>query len=72
MTSLSENELSIFLRNLASSIEDNSLNEEKLKLVSEFFISYQFYEASKEDDLDFMKFMTLGWYVYQHLLKDKT
>lgn len=72
--------LPIFLRKLATDIENEILLPEQLKRVGEFFMSYQFQEQTISDknsdvydfnDEDAKKFLTLGWYVYTQILKDK-
>ena len=63
-----------FLRNLATSIETNKLSPEQLQNIGEFFISYELAEKKdsdiKEDfdDMDIIKFLTLGWWIYTHIL----
>lgn len=75
-----DRELIVFLRDLADSIEEKNVVPSQLEKVGEFFMSYQFRnqlasvsdaqsgEFSKED---LLKFLSLGWYVYQILLKDQ-
>lgn len=77
-----DNKLVPFLRDLADSIEKNKLSPEKLRCISDFFMSYKLLETedvknvnTDEDDFDSMdviKFITLGWYIYKILLRDKT
>jgi hypothetical protein len=73
-----------FLRNLANSIESNELIPSQIKSIGEFFMSYKFKEESEKDRKneekkdknytkeDMVKFLSLGWYVYQILLENKT
>jgi len=71
-----------FLKNLTSNLENNKLNEAQLKNVSEFFMSYQFQEQSRIDNQentpkefnhqDLIKFLSMGWYIYNILLQEKT
>ena len=76
-----------FLRNLADSIEKEQLMPAQLQKIGEFFMSYQFKEQVRNDDnnstqpeslppafskKDLIKFLSLGWYVYQILLKEDT
>ena len=78
----SNNELLIpFLRKLADAIEKKELAQKQLQSIGEFFMSYQFQEqACKDSDdsgemqpnfnqKDLIKFVCLGWYVYQILLR---
>lgn len=73
-----------FLRNLANSIESNELIPSQIKSIGEFFMAYKFKEESEKDlkneekkdknytKEDMVKFLSLGWYVYQILLENKT
>lgn len=72
-------ELILFLRNLSDLIERKELLPSQLKSVSDFFLSYTFKEQNLVDESNFeenfdkqdlIKFVSLGWYVYQILLKD--
>ena len=81
----SNNELLItFLRKLADAIEKKELAQTQLQSIGEFFMSYQFQEqACKDSDdsidnepnfnkKDLIKFVCLGWYIYQILLRQDT
>lgn len=77
MNNSSNINLICFLRNLADLIEKNQLNSIQKKHIGEFYMSYQFQEETlnnKNDinDIDLVKFMSLGYYVYQKLLKEET
>lgn len=76
--------LSLFLRNIADSLEQDKLNPNELKLVGEFYMSYKFQTEVIEktndmeelknidvEDGDFIKFLILGWYIYCVILKDE-
>ena len=65
-----------FLRNLADSIEKEELLPEQVQKIGEFYMSYEkeIYDSgdnSTEDSMDVVKFLTLGWYIYTHLLKNE-
>ena len=67
-----------FLREFADSIESKKLPPEKLKHVGEFFMNYKYYEEHDDgrkedefDDMDIVRFLTAGWWIYTHILKDK-
>ena len=75
--------LSLFLRNLADSIDNKDIYPQQLKIVGEFFMLYSLKDNTKgmdnlpEDNIpeDFsdkeaLKFITLGWYIYTQILKD--
>lgn len=76
-------ELIPFLRKLADSLEKKELAPQQLKSICDFFMSYQFQEQAFKDfddsgndgevtfsQQDLIKFVSLGWYVYQFLLKE--
>ena len=71
-----DTQLVLFLRDLANSIENEQLSPNNIQHVSEFFMNYKLCEAdsnkSKEDneefdDMDIVKFFTLGWWIYRHM-----
>jgi hypothetical protein len=65
-----EKELPQFLRNLADRIESNTLSEEDLRKVSEFYMSHLFRDKiGNTSQDDYMKFLVLGWYVYNQTEK---
>lgn len=73
-----------FLRKLADAIEKKELAQTQLQSIGEFFMSYQFQEQAYKDShdsvdnepdfnkKDLIKFVSLGWYVYQILLRQDT
>jgi hypothetical protein len=70
--------LALFLRDLADSIDSKKLQQEELKCVGEFYMNYKMNEEiSKEsksneesnfDDMDIIRFLTMGWYIYTQLI----
>jgi len=79
MTSTDER-LITFLRDLTDGLERGELCPRQLQSVGEFFMSYQFQEAASQEDeslsspplfsqAELIKFLSLGWYVYQVLLR---
>lgn len=77
MNSETQKNLVLFFRNIADDIENNKLNENQLKSSGEFYMSYLFqkevgYEVKDIDlsDKDFIKFLILGWYMYNIILQD--
>lgn len=67
-----------FFRDLADKIEKNDVSSTQLQKTGEFFMSWLYdtenVEKDKEDKSsftqeDFRKFVTLGWYVYTHLME---
>ena len=82
---MSEIDLATFLRQIASAIEEKKLKNEDLLKVSEFYMEWKMLnekpnktlvkknEPNTDDinlsDKEFLKFFTLGWYVYTQILK---
>jgi hypothetical protein len=69
--------LIIFLRGLADSIEDNKLEDKNKQLIGEFFMKYKFYDFSNDNTVekldveDVKTFLFLGWFIYCFILKDE-
>jgi len=68
--------LSPFLRKLADDIDNKKLSTEKIQQIGEFYMSWLFNtEADKKHSEisveESLKFLTLGWYIYKQILKDK-
>jgi len=75
MINSSNIKLIYFLRNLADLIEKKQLNSIQTKLIGEFYLSYKFQEILKENktinDIDLIKFCSIGYYIYEKLLNTK-
>tara|TARA_Y100000389_G_C17401090_1_gene485360 strand:+ start:529 stop:798 length:270 start_codon:yes stop_codon:yes gene_type:complete len=79
--SSSDGKLLRFLQDLTGSLERDELNPRQLQCIGEFFMSYQFQEQAIQDNDqtisdpllfskdELLKFLSLGWYVYQILLR---
>ena len=72
-----------FLRNLTGALERQELCQRQLQSIGEFFMSYQFQEQAVIDGdnsttipqfsrAELIKFLSLGWYVYQVLLRQES
>lgn len=66
---MSNTQIISFLRELANSLENNSLSLEKQQKISEFFMSYEITEninlsSTEYNTKDILKFCTMGWYIY--------
>jgi hypothetical protein len=77
MINSSNIKLIYFLRNLADLIEKKQLNSIQTKSIGEFYLSYQFQEETLKEnntinDIDLIKFCSLGYYIYRTILKDET
>ena len=74
-TNKNEN-LIIFLRTLADSLESKTLEDNKIQLVGEFYMKYQFHDFSTDNTVekineeDLKTFIFLGWFIYCFILKD--
>ena len=65
--------LSTFLKKLAEKIDQNTLTDRQLCRIGEFFMAFIFEEKMKEnknEDGDFLKFITLGWWIYTQILPE--
>lgn len=70
LNNMSNHPLSSFLRDLASDLESGKINPSQLEKISQFHITYQYGEFDhSEDDNESMKYVMLGWYIYNFLLK---
>jgi len=61
------NDLIIFLRNIADSIEQKTIDKYHLQSIGEFFMSYQFQNTHIKDNFsqkELFKFIVMGWYIY--------
>lgn len=65
-----------FLRNTADLIEKNEINEQTLQLAGEYYMRHLC--KTEIDDVnatleekDLVKFLTVGWYIYNIILKEK-
>lgn len=78
-----EAKLTPFLRELANAVEAHKLNASQLENIGDFFMSYQFQEQARKDSdetappvaqystEDLVKFVAMGWYVYQVLQRNQ-
>lgn len=63
-----EKELPQFLRNIADQVENNTIKEDELRKLSEFYMSYLFSDKiPSTPEKDYMKFLILGWYIYNQI-----
>lgn len=67
-----------FLKEIAVSVENDSITDRTSMLLHDFFIATQFNnELCKQDDLSFdekdlIRYMFLGWYIYNNILTNKS
>lgn len=64
--------LSTFYRELADSIDNDQIDEDGLKDLGEFYMSYNFYNNIEQniEEKEFKKFLVLGWYIYSMILSN--
>ena len=73
---LENNEIIVFLENIISDIKSNNISQDHMQQVTELFLNLKM-ENKIEDtvesysDKEFIKFLSLGWYVYTEYLKKK-
>jgi hypothetical protein len=75
MSTLADNKLEPFLRELADSIRDNNLIPEQLQHIGEFYMSWKIRNDDTTngnyEDLEIVRFLTLGLYIYRFILNDE-
>ena len=65
-----------FLRNTADLIEKNEINEQSFQLAGEYYMRHlcktHIDDANVTlEEKDLVKFLTVGWYIYNIILKEK-
>lgn len=66
---LKKKKLILFLQKLIDGMENNTLNNDSIKQISEFYMSWQFKEDQGEYTREeLIKYLSLGWYIYTNLL----
>lgn len=61
----------LFLENLLNKLKNNQLTNEEQKDISEFYIKFLYLHNNEEiDERKFIKYMSLGWYIYEFLNND--
>ena len=76
MNSETKQNLILFFKNMADDIENDKLTEKELRSSGEFYMSYLVQNEIDNDqnihvsEKDLIKFLFLGWYIYNILLKD--
>jgi hypothetical protein len=68
MDNLENDKLISFLQNLIIAVEQGNLTNKQYSMLSEFYTYYKFKDRNKENHKfqteDYIKFLTLGWYIY--------
>jgi hypothetical protein len=63
--------LSSFYRELADLIDNDQIDQDGIKELGDFYMSYNFYNNIGEQNIEekeFKKFLVLGWYIYSMIL----
>lgn len=67
-----------FLDEIKEKINSNELSDEKLELIFQFYIFYKFNSHEEQmtsennySEKDIIKFLTLGWWIYHNIEKNK-
>ena len=61
-----------FMRNLLAQIDDNTLSEESYEKVKDFYIDYTLKKVENDiSEYDMMRYFTMGWHVYNNIVKTK-
>tara|TARA_B100000900_G_scaffold403014_1_gene409538 strand:+ start:29 stop:277 length:249 start_codon:yes stop_codon:yes gene_type:complete len=70
---MNNNLLIDFFKDMIKKLENNEINEKKLRQLSEFMLRYKFENNRpvKYQHDEFVKFLTLGWYVYSNIPDEK-
>ena len=66
-----------FLRNTANLIEQNEIDDQSLQIAGEYYMRHLCKSEIDDvnatlDEKDLVKFLTIGWYIYNIILKEKT
>jgi hypothetical protein len=73
MEQIKKNTLLYFFENICSELKNNQLSDRELKKLYSLFTEYQF-EKETGNDIStdhFMKYYTMGWYIYTSMEKNK-
>jgi|LakMenEpi03Aug12_release.lakeMendotaPanAssembly.Ray.scaffolds.fasta_scaffold3378764_1 hypothetical protein len=64
-----------YLRQTANLIENNEIDDKSLQSAGEFYMKHLFINEIEKTDCtieekDMLKFLILGWYIYNFIIKD--
>lgn len=70
---MNNNLLIDFFQDLVTKLQNNEIEDNKLRNLSEFMFKYRFDNEKSNNcqNEDFIKFLTLGWYVYSNMSIEK-
>lgn len=71
-------DISLFLERLIEQYKNHQLNEEQEMRITEFYIkecyltdSNNSNNSNNSNEGESFKYLTMGWYIYEHLIKKK-
>ena len=64
-------DISLFLERLIEQYKNHQLNEEQEMRITEFYIKECYLTDSNNSNDESFKYLTMGWYIYEHLIKKK-
>jgi hypothetical protein len=76
-----DKELAPFLRNLADLLDSNRLKQDQIQKIGEFYMLYNMTTelintgdsvGDSLSDIDAMKFIVLGWFIYKNIVKNES
>ena len=59
--------LSSFLRSVADRLEKNQVPAQKLEILTDFFVNYMSEPTTDKVEVDMVKYLAMGWYVYSNI-----
>ena len=61
-----------FLRKIADSVENKTVDEKSLEILIECYMKYKnSYNLEEKDEEEIKKYLFMGWYIYDIILKEK-
>ena len=69
---LEKDKIILFLENLINDIKIDNISHEDMQQVTELYLFFKMKNTDGEySEKEFIKFLSLGWYVYTEYLKKK-
>ena len=58
-----------FFKGIVTDLENDNTTDKNIKTLTDFMLSYKFQiqGPSNENKKDFIKFLTMGWYIYSQI-----
>lgn len=64
-------DISVFLERLIDQYKHQQLTKDQEMRITEFYIKEFYLKESAEPNDESFKYLTMGWYIYEHLIKKK-